>query len=273
METYIVQKGETFEALAQKFSIRDPMRLRLFHNKYCELDELIDGVVKPGITLHVPNPDVVTEETEEAEESITEEKEPTGKEEKSKDEKGQEDEKKKEEREQEETEPQAQEGASSPHKGKHFIVQKGKAQCNQGNQFPQFKVSSHQKHYLNDGKAKADNLAVTESDLQFTPPGPSFGQCKLKPSSGGYLPCAFAPTGKWLKPYKKVKVMDHACITEISELLCAVGGKITVKEHGQTNKMTPSNVRKANPALHAVMNPMVDIEEVQEEMDNPHFYE
>jgi hypothetical protein len=30
---------------------------------------------------------------------------------------------------------------TSPHDGKYFVIQKGKAQCNQGNQFPQFKVT------------------------------------------------------------------------------------------------------------------------------------
>ena len=65
MATHIVKKGETLEALAQKFSIPDPMRLKAFHNRYCELDELIDGSVKSGIILHVPEPDAVTEDPEE----------------------------------------------------------------------------------------------------------------------------------------------------------------------------------------------------------------
>jgi hypothetical protein len=183
METYILQKGETLETLAQKFNIHDPMQLRAFHNKYCKIEELIDGHVKPGITLHIPKPDGIIKEPQEVQKNIIEEKAPTAeqtstkegnKEEESKEEKGKED-------------AETQQSPASEHEGKHFVVQKGKAQCNQGNQFPQFKVSSHQKHYLNDGKAKVDNLAVTENDLQFTPPGPSFGQCKLKPSSSGYF--------------------------------------------------------------------------------------
>lgn len=51
---------------------------------------------------------------------------------------------------------------TSPHDGKYFVIQKGKAQCNQGNQFPQFKVTSHQKHYWNNKDGQADYLAVTE---------------------------------------------------------------------------------------------------------------
>jgi hypothetical protein len=116
-------------------------------------------------------------------------------------------------------------GSASPHDGKHFVIQKGKAQCNQGDLFPQFKVTSHQKHYWNNEDGQADYLAVTEDDLQFNPQGPSFGKCKLKPTPGGYLPCAYAPAGKWQKTYEKVKVMDKSCVTEISELMCSTGGR------------------------------------------------
>lgn len=157
---------------------------------------------------------------------------------------------------------------SSPHDNKHFVVQKGKAQCNQGNQFPQFKVTSHQKHYWNNEEGEADYLAVTEDDLQFTQPGPSFGQCKLKPTSGGYLPCAFAPAGKWQKTYDKVKVMDKSCLSEISELMCAIGGKITVKDHGQTASMSKQNVKNADPKEQQNINPLFNYKEYQEEQDD-----
>ncbi|WEK69442.1 MAG: DUF4280 domain-containing protein [Candidatus Chryseobacterium colombiense] len=154
---------------------------------------------------------------------------------------------------------------SSPHDGKHFVVQKGKAQCNQGNQFPQYKVTSHQKHYWNSEEGEADYLAVTEDDVQFTPPGPSFGQCKLKPTSGGYLPCAFAPAGKWQKTYEQVKIMGKSCVTELSELMCTTGGKITIKEHGQTAAMNNQNVQNADPQEQHNINPFMDFKEFQKE--------
>ncbi|MPS66296.1 MAG: DUF4280 domain-containing protein [Chryseobacterium sp.] len=154
---------------------------------------------------------------------------------------------------------------SSPHDGKHFVVQKGKAQCNQGNQFPQYKVTSHQKHYWNNEKGEADYLAVTEDDVQFTPPGPSFGQCKLKPSSGGYLPCAFAPAGKWQKTYEQVKIMGKSSVTELSELMCTTGGKITIKEHGQTSAMSNQNVQNADSQEQHNINPFVNFKEFQKE--------
>lgn len=156
--------------------------------------------------------------------------------------------------------------SSSEHDGKYFVIQKGMAQCNQGFTFPKFKVSSHEKHYWNDEEGKADYLAVTEDDLQFDPMAQPFGQCKLQPTSSGYLPCSFAPAGKWQKPYEKVKVMGKSCLTENSELMCAIGGKITVMKHGQQSEAGKSNVRNADTREQQVYNPVVDFEEFKEEI-------
>lgn len=156
---------------------------------------------------------------------------------------------------------------SSPHDGKHFVIQKGKAQCNQGDQFPQYKVTSHQQHYWNDSDGKPDYLAVTEDDLQFNPSGPSFGKCKLRPSSSGYLPCVYAPAGKWQKTYDKVKVMDKKCVTEASELQCTVGGLITIKDHGQRGEMSKQNVKNADTKTVQHINPLVKMNDFKETVE------
>ena len=137
----------------------------------------------------------------------------------------------------------------------------------QGFKFPKFKVTSHKKLYGNDAEGKADYLAVTEDDLTLDPPAMPFGQCKLKPSSEGYLPCSYAPVGKWQKPYDKVKVMGHSCLTEVSELMCAVGGKITIMKHGQQSEAGKSSVKKADSKEQQIYNPVVDYEEFQEEVN------
>ncbi|MDN3692757.1 DUF4280 domain-containing protein [Chryseobacterium tructae] len=157
----------------------------------------------------------------------------------------------------------------SEHDGKHFVIQKGKACCNQGDGFPQFKVTSHQKHYWNHKEAKGDYLAVTEEDVQFNPSGTSFGKCRLKPTSGGYLPCVYAPAGKWQKTYGKVKVMGKSCLSEISELMCSTGGIITVKEHGQTSTMNRQNITLADVKSYHFINPFMDLKEAQEEWEEP----
>ena len=158
----------------------------------------------------------------------------------------------------------------SEHDTKHFVIQKGKACCDKGDKFPNFKVTSHDLHYWNSKSGNADNIAVTDADVMFNPPGPSFGQCKLKPTSGGYLPCTVAPAGKWTKTYKNTKIMGNACLTELSELMCAIGGKITVKKHGQESESSKSNTKESKSIRK--INPIVDIEEFQEEMDNEPLY-
>ncbi|MBF8458402.1 DUF4280 domain-containing protein [Kaistella sp. G5-32] len=162
---------------------------------------------------------------------------------------------------------ESKESKSSEHDGKYFVIQKGMCKCDQGFKFPKFRVTSHKKHYWNNEEGEADYLAVTEDDLMLDPPAMPFGQCKLQPSSGGYLPCSYAPVGKWQKPYEKVKVMGHSCLTEMSELQCAVGGKITVMKHGQQSEAGKSNAANANSREQEIYNPVMDYEEFQEEVN------
>ncbi|SNV34700.1 Uncharacterised protein [Chryseobacterium taklimakanense] len=157
--------------------------------------------------------------------------------------------------------------ADNEHDGKYFVIPRGKAKCNQGVTFPNFKVTSHQKHYWNDADGNADYLAVTEDDTTFNPSAQPFGtQCKLQPTSSGYKPCSYAPAGKWQKCYDKVKVMGKSCVTEISELQCVIGGKITVMKHGQQSETGKGNVKNADPREQHVYNPFVDFEEFREEV-------
>ncbi|WP_248876584.1 DUF4280 domain-containing protein [Epilithonimonas zeae] len=167
-----------------------------------------------------------------------------------------------EKEEQKEDEKQS-ESNSSDHDGKYFVVQKGLACCDKGAKFPQFKVTSQQKHYWNDEQGQTDYLAVTEDDLTFNPAAMPFGTCSIKNGN----PCAFAPSGKWTKTYDKVKILDKKCVTELSELLCAVGGKITVMKPGQQSEAGKSNVNNADSAEQQTYNPMMDFEEFKDEIN------
>lgn len=61
--------------------------------------------------------------------------------------------------------------------------------------------------------------------------------------------------------------MSKSCITEISELMCATGGKITIKDHGQTAEVTQQNVRNADPKEQQNINPLLDYKEFQDEQE------
>ena len=91
-----------------------------------------------------------------------------------------------------------------------------------------------------------------------------FGQCKLILTASGYFPCSYAPSSKWQKLYEKVKVMGHSCLTEISELMCAMGGKITIMKHGQQSEAGKSSVKKADSREQHIYNPIMNFEEFGE---------
>lgn len=273
MKNYVTQKGDTFSSLARQFKLKNEGVLKTYHNLHCPPEDVMQEPI-PGKTIIIPeDPQLMADKTEpqnvstlsqeesaengvsndenSTEEPTSNEEQPSGKTE--------------QQSNKEEKKDKEEDSSSSPHEGKYFIVQKGTVQCNQGFKFPKFKVTSHQKHYWNDEEGQADYLAVTEDDLQLDPAAQPFGQCKLKPTSGGYLPCAYAPAGKWQKTYEKVKVMGKSCLTEISELMCSTGGKITILKHGQQSETSKSQVGKANTQEQQVYNPVVDFDEFKED--------
>ncbi|MEC3874211.1 DUF4280 domain-containing protein [Chryseobacterium salviniae] len=257
MKKYLIQKDDSLSSVAERFSVKDAQTLRNFHNTHCPLEDLLGYDLVPGKELLIPQEARYLKENEEVSHPFNGYDDETPSVERS------------HESEQEETDTKKENenttGSSGLHEGKYFVVQKGTCQCNQGFKFPKFRVTSHQKHYWNDAGGEADYLAVTEDDTQFDPPAQPFGQCRLKPSSGGYLPCTYAPAGKWTKAYEKVKVMNKSCITEISELLCTSGGKITILKHGQQSEPGKSHVTKASTQEQHVYNPIIDFDEFQEE--------
>ncbi|UCA59713.1 DUF4280 domain-containing protein [Chryseobacterium rhizoplanae] len=274
MKNYIIQQGDSFSSLAQQFKLKNEDILKTYHNLHCAQEDVMQEPV-PGKKIIIPedsqfmaeekesqsSPAAFPEETtdEVMNEGSSSEEQPgespsTGKAEQKQEKK-------------EEKEDKDDEGSSGPHEGKYFVIQKGNVQCNQGFKFPKFKVTSQQKHYWNNKEGEADYLAVTEDDIQLDPPAQPFGQCKLKPTAGGYLPCAYAAAGKWQKPYEKVKILGKSCLTEISELMCTTGGKITILKHGQQSEAGKSQVNSADAKEQQVYNPVVNFEKFQAEID------
>ena len=260
MKTYQTQPNDSFATIAKKFSIKDENYLRTFHNLNCSENEIIFNEIPLGTSILIPEDAqfLINEDEEFYQNHFFEDSET--------DDENNED--KLNDNNSNNEEQKENESSSSNHDGKYFVIQKGMVQCNQGFKFPKFKVTSHEKHYWNDAEGQADYLAVTEDDLQFDPPVQPFGQCKLKPSSGGYLPCTYAAAGKWVKTYDKVKVMGKSCVTEISELMCSTGGKITILKHGQQSELGKSNVNNADSKEQQVYNPVVDFEEFKEDLED-----
>ena len=109
---------------------------------------------------------------------------------------------------------------------KIYVVDGALLKCNQGMKPAKLQVTQNQKIKIQ-GKFKATDMDNVVPETFF--------QCKLKPTSGGYLPCVPA-LQKWTKTTKKASLgKSKKFLYDCSETMCATGGKITVAQHGQIN--------------------------------------
>lgn len=112
------------------------------------------------------------------------------------------------------------------------ITDTAQISCNQGMTPSNLSVTS-QNFSTAEGKAIA-----TEQDKQVNVNIKPFGQCKLKPTLGGYLPCVPAPI-TWEKTTEKDTVNSYKILTEDSFCMCGTGGKIVIdsKGHGENHEI------------------------------------
>lgn len=264
MKEYQVKKGDTLSSLAEKLGLPSAYSLKNFHNFKGPIEIGIGNEIKEGMILTVPEPHEV-DTINAAYAKLGTEKEIENKNSENKPENSSQENSQNSEKEKSKTEEnkESKEKEAGEHDGKKFVIQKGKAICDKGTKFPQFKVDSHKKHYINHAGDSDHYLAVTENDNQFNPPAVPFGNCSLQNNK----PCTFAPAGKWQKIYKDVKVLDNSLLTEISELQCSVGGKIKIMDHGQRAELSKQNFKNADVKVHGYINPLVDLRKFNEKLD------
>ncbi|MFD0864180.1 DUF4280 domain-containing protein [Sungkyunkwania multivorans] len=110
--------------------------------------------------------------------------------------------------------------------GKKYVLDGAMVECNCGVKPAKLLVNQNRKVKIQ-GKFKA-----TDMDVQVPE---TFGQCKLKPTSGGYLPCIPA-LQKWMKTTKTSTLGgSKKFLFEDSETMCATGGKVTIVKDMQIN--------------------------------------
>lgn len=245
--TYLMKKGDSLQSIASDHGILDVEDLRYYHNHNCEDPK--DGVgpyAIPGQELLIP-PQNYIETANTKHEKAQEEKAVLNKPKEQHQEAKKEEEKKKEEKE----------AAKGEHDGKYFVVHGATCGCDQSedpSKTAKLQVTSQNKVILNGDDKK---FAATEDDKTFDPPAVTFGKCKLQPSSSGNLPCSLAPAPKWEKPYDKKTILGKKSLTELSTLQCTIGGKITIKKHGQKNSVMKQHAENTNPAELALLSPAV----------------
>ncbi|WP_336961288.1 DUF4280 domain-containing protein [Chryseobacterium contaminans] len=105
------------------------------------------------------------------------------------------------------------------------ITDTAQLSCNQGTTPSNLSVTSQ-----NFSTAEGKYIA-TEQDKQTNVNIKPFGQCKLKPTSGGYLPCIPAPVA-WGKTTEKDTINNYKILTEDSFCMCSTGGKISIENKG-----------------------------------------
>lgn len=250
---YKVQSGETLQDIAKKLGIKDWTELKKYHNQNAGSDQQTSDIPYAGFNLMTPTQEEIYEingETPPAD-PVKEQKEA--------------EQKQGEEKKKEEEEKKEEEASKSDHDGKYFVVHNAKCVCDKAEnpkQTADLQVTTHKIIVLNDDSSK---LAATEEDKTFIPPVATFGKCTLKPSSAGNLPCALAAAPKWSKTYESTQVMGKNTLTEISELQCMVGGKITIDKHGQTDSVSNAHADNTNPLELAAVNPAIEQPKKKEE--------
>ncbi|MFZ4929799.1 DUF4280 domain-containing protein [Chryseobacterium sp. Mn2064] len=109
------------------------------------------------------------------------------------------------------------------------ITDTAQLSCNQGTMPSNLSVTSQ-----NFSTAEGKYIA-TEHDKQANVNIKPFGQCKLKPTIGRYLPCLPVPTA-WQKTTEKDTINNYKIITEDSFCICNIGGKIEITDKGHSEK-------------------------------------
>lgn len=244
---YQAKSGDTYSSIAKKLNLKNWQNLKDYHNQHANSNKQVGNVLYANTTLLTPPPDVV-ESFNNGTTSIDKEKK----------EQQQEEQKQQEEKKKEEEEKKQEELSKGEHDGKYFVVHGAKCVCDKAvdpTKTADLQVTSHKSIVLNDQSKK---YLATEDDKTFIPPAATFGQCKLQPNgSGGYNPCTLSPAPKWTKTYESTQVLGKKTLTEISELQCMIGGKITINKHGQTDSVSNAHADNTNPLELAAVNPAI----------------
>ncbi|WP_298538633.1 DUF4280 domain-containing protein [uncultured Aquimarina sp.] len=146
----------------------------------------------------------------------------------------------------------------------HVVVDGALCKCQFGTTPDTLVVQTQTKAYINDGQASKKLVANTR-DIGIPLQAKTFGQCKLQPSSSGYLPCVPAIT-QWQDFYDKVILSNQGQIlTEKSKAMCAISGSPSVEFtwHGQTAAPGSSSVEEADEEVQSHLNPLVNMKKMK----------
>lgn len=150
---------------------------------------------------------------------------------------------------------------------KHIVVQGATCKCKFSVEplTDVLKVKSQTRHFAND-KDGSQKLMANDKDIGQTLEKNTFGKCKMQPAGSSFLPCQAVIT-KWSAFYEKTTLSNQGKILlEDSLATCPIGGPdcISIVKHGQMSEGSSQNAKNANEDLHAQMNPLVNIKELDQ---------
>jgi len=151
----------------------------------------------------------------------------------------------------------------------HVVVEGAICKCKFGFTPDSLVVQTQNKAFINDSAASKKLIGNT-LDLGVPFQAKNFGQCKLKPTSGGYRPCVPAIT-QWTNFYDKVYLPNNGQIlTEKSKATCATAGSPCVEFtwHGQTAGVASNAIEDADEEVQSQLNPLVNTKKMVESYDN-----
>lgn len=148
---------------------------------------------------------------------------------------------------------------------KHIVVQGAVCRCQFGSAPDKLKVLSHEKEYAND-KDGSQKLIVTTKEIgTATFEKNTFGSCTKK---GNPPPPCTPNITEWKGFYKDVVLNNNGqIIVETSKAVCAIAGSpcISIVKHGQITEPGKQNFKNANKEVHSQVNPLVNMDEMDNE--------
>ena len=149
---------------------------------------------------------------------------------------------------------------------KYLVCQGATCKCNFGTTPDKLKVLTQNRHYINDKDGK-EKLTATHKDIGKTFEKNTFGSCSKMNNN----PCQAVVT-EWNGYYENITLEYNGggkALLENSKATCPIGGKdcITILKHGQTIEISKQNLKNANPTKIHIFNPLMDVEEIIQELE------
>lgn len=141
----------------------------------------------------------------------------------------------------------------------HIVCDGALCQCKNGFTPDKLKVLSMPNEFVNDEKG-TKKLVASTMDIGIPLEKGTFGQCKLQPSSSGYLPCIPSITS-WQDFYDKVTLSNNGqVLVEGSKGICAIAGSPCVEfmMHGQQPSVSATEANETDETIQSQLNPLVN---------------